>query len=678
MDPSSVSDELRCAICFRVLDDPVSPMGFPCQHIWCRACIMIALHHKQQCPQDRKALQARQLQPMVLARNLINRVVVKCKHANRGCVWTGCLEDRVVHQRKNDCLFLCRLNCGAVVRQSCLRSHTKTCSMATIPCPYARYGCAETVHRCTLEKHLSECAQEHARLLEQWQEGQANWQNVARQRWERMRRRGARFAEPERERSAAQPTKAQMQQIVGELSLHPRELGRKLVRALYNKDLVRARIFLSMPSADYTQHGPHGWTALQLSAKFGWNDCVDTLLSRRANANLSTSLQPWRPLDLALNFHHAQAAVRLQAAGGINSLGYLVANRDLHMVRERLGPLLVTKRHSLVYDPPFSAKSPMAIAQTASVDRGRATPMVKLLQELCKATTAVLSDQDSWTQHLRAALTPTVDMSALPAKSTAQSLLRLRTQVDRLSGYMRHPRAAIVRNAVDSHRTWLRLLAECVCWDKKFRAYRSGIVGWRRRSRKEARAAVAERAFRLFWMPWWENLPWPIPAHFHDIAVPELRDAEGRLLDYTRSVNKFARRLLKDAEALLVTVLRRGLVWFPNEASPLIWEMVYCQWSRRHMILHLVPFGLSFSSAHCEDRIRRRIREAGHPTKSRCAKHSALCSLLRFLSVLKYSPDGQIVCEEIPHTSVAPDRPRLKSSHRNRGGFSSSSSAMSA
>mmetsp|Transcript_21008 Transcript_21008/g.44755 ORF Transcript_21008/g.44755 Transcript_21008/m.44755 type:complete len:289 (-) Transcript_21008:68-934(-) len=87
VNPCSISPTLRCAICFEVFDDPVFFSGRPCQHVFCRTCIVPALERRAKCPicRSRPALCSR-LQPHLAIRNLLDEIVVRCGH---GCSWTG-------------------------------------------------------------------------------------------------------------------------------------------------------------------------------------------------------------------------------------------------------------------------------------------------------------------------------------------------------------------------------------------------------------------------------------------------------------------------------------------------------------------------------------------------------------------------------------------------------------
>lgn len=92
--PLSVSETLKCPVCFDIFDDPVFCGGRPCQHVFCRACLEQALVASGQCPTCRADVEHEDLQPHQAIRNLLDEVVVRCE---RSCGWTGRRDARSAH-----------------------------------------------------------------------------------------------------------------------------------------------------------------------------------------------------------------------------------------------------------------------------------------------------------------------------------------------------------------------------------------------------------------------------------------------------------------------------------------------------------------------------------------------------------------------------------------------------
>jgi hypothetical protein len=81
----NVQDIMTCTLCYEF---PMEPVTTPCGHVFCRSCILQALSHKKECPNDRQPLQGNQLQSISgIARRIWEQVGLKCP--NGGCEWTG-------------------------------------------------------------------------------------------------------------------------------------------------------------------------------------------------------------------------------------------------------------------------------------------------------------------------------------------------------------------------------------------------------------------------------------------------------------------------------------------------------------------------------------------------------------------------------------------------------------
>mmetsp|Transcript_7429 Transcript_7429/g.13188 ORF Transcript_7429/g.13188 Transcript_7429/m.13188 type:complete len:259 (-) Transcript_7429:56-832(-) len=110
VNPSSISETLRCPVCFEVFEDPVFCGGRPCQHVFCRLCVERALltpqvdktdtsdyhegHESSEgvdlghghCPSCRAEMHLHDLQPHQVVRSLLDELQVRCP---RACGWTG-------------------------------------------------------------------------------------------------------------------------------------------------------------------------------------------------------------------------------------------------------------------------------------------------------------------------------------------------------------------------------------------------------------------------------------------------------------------------------------------------------------------------------------------------------------------------------------------------------------
>ncbi|RWS25570.1 E3 ubiquitin-protein ligase NRDP1-like protein [Leptotrombidium deliense] len=107
---NTIDDELKCPICFRVLEDPMQ--GQHCDHIFCGSCIDGWLLTANICPMDRLPLIRKQLQPVSkMVTNLLSRLEVKCPNEKNGCCLTLPLGSLKSHL--NGCRFsdnLCDYN----------------------------------------------------------------------------------------------------------------------------------------------------------------------------------------------------------------------------------------------------------------------------------------------------------------------------------------------------------------------------------------------------------------------------------------------------------------------------------------------------------------------------------------------------------------------------------------
>jgi len=656
VEPDLVDPDLRCCICHNVFNDPVSPMGNPCQHVFCNACIRRWLRTNSYCPMDKKPIEQEHLQSMLLVKNIISRLRVKCKRASSGCIWTGTLEDRPRHKVPEECMDRCPHNCGAILPHAQVRRHCEAdCPALPVKCPYGKYGCTAKTTRSDLSRHLSEHSEVHLDLLQAWEARSARrteQQNRPRP-FTSNHMRGRRTRE--RKVDDYKTTVEVANQVAICLHSDAVHKGHILVSSLYNKSLGVARAVLGLPDVEVNLEGQAGFFPIHLAAKFGWGDIVGTLLAKQANANVQCKRFGFRPLDLALTFHHADVAVRLQSKGGTNSLSYAIRHQDLDLLDELLEECEDADGASIedtLFAPPLRRSSPMAIAQMLSTRSSRGTGVVRHLQ---RHFTSSDSGQDNPFAHLRSALLPLVDMDALPPQTTTMMLCQrygATWETLRSCGSLGLPFFySSIRFAPERISQGLQLWSACNQNDKLRQRSFSSISA--------AKAFAAEAAVHVFKVPWWESLPWPLPESKCK-ACPLLQEAAHLL--FAAPPEKGNKKVLPRIEHLLIEVMRSGLPWFPSSESPLYWEGP----RHRPTALHLVPFGIILKNSDRKHLswLRRQLGafigatasfHGFSPRQSQCCwqpRRLLMASLLRFLSVVQYeSQNGSpplIVCGE-PH-----------------------------
>ena len=123
---NNIDEELRCQICFGVLQDPLQAVE--CEHTFCRVCINEWLKNSPSCPVDRNQLRANQLQQIPrIVRNLINHLQIYCDFKVKGCEQVVMLEELESHKLR--CSFNpeipieCPKYCGAFVPKNRLTEH---------------------------------------------------------------------------------------------------------------------------------------------------------------------------------------------------------------------------------------------------------------------------------------------------------------------------------------------------------------------------------------------------------------------------------------------------------------------------------------------------------------------------------------------------------------------------
>ena len=91
--PDDVPHDIFCGVCHEIATDPALT---PCDHMFCRSCILEALSHRPECPCDRRPLEEYRLEPIKgILKRIWESVRVKCP--NDGCDWVGTVSNYTAH-----------------------------------------------------------------------------------------------------------------------------------------------------------------------------------------------------------------------------------------------------------------------------------------------------------------------------------------------------------------------------------------------------------------------------------------------------------------------------------------------------------------------------------------------------------------------------------------------------
>lgn len=121
-----VDEELICAICSGVLEDPLQAPQ--CEHAFCSVCIHEWLTRQPTCPVDRNPITPNQLKPVPrILRNLLARLCITCENVNYGC--TAVVNLDMLQAHLQECEHNpkkpvhCEAGCGLVVPMDELKDH---------------------------------------------------------------------------------------------------------------------------------------------------------------------------------------------------------------------------------------------------------------------------------------------------------------------------------------------------------------------------------------------------------------------------------------------------------------------------------------------------------------------------------------------------------------------------
>ncbi|XP_076286699.1 E3 ubiquitin-protein ligase NRDP1 elgi isoform X1 [Lasioglossum baleicum] len=127
-----VDQELICAICSGVLEDPVQVSNMlqapECEHTFCRTCITEWIKRQATCPLDRTQIDTTLLRvaPRIL-RNLLARLCISCDNVTHGCQEIVKLNSLASHleqcEYNPDRPMLCEQGCNVVIPKNELKDH---------------------------------------------------------------------------------------------------------------------------------------------------------------------------------------------------------------------------------------------------------------------------------------------------------------------------------------------------------------------------------------------------------------------------------------------------------------------------------------------------------------------------------------------------------------------------
>ena len=217
-----VPEHLVCGLCKHAANGPSITMC--CGELFCKACIASALEEKRPCPSCKEPTFSTFLNPKF--EKSIKNLRVHCTMKDRGCQWTGQLEQLDTHlevetgdcehvdiecpekcgqqiQKRqlaahiaNECPerdFVCQY-CGfkatyviisnkhwpecqnypvpcpnecsiGAVERNILEDHLNTCPLQVVECDFSYAGCNKKLQRQDMEKHVEESTREHLTLM---------------------------------------------------------------------------------------------------------------------------------------------------------------------------------------------------------------------------------------------------------------------------------------------------------------------------------------------------------------------------------------------------------------------------------------------------------------------------------------------------------------------------------
>ena len=217
-----VPEHLVCGLCKHAANGPSITMC--CGELFCQACIAPVLEEKRPCPSCQEPTFSTFLNPKF--ERSIKSLRVHCTMKDRGCQWTGKLEQLEAHLdvETGDCEYVdieCPEKCGqqiqkcqlathisnecperdfvcmycgfkatydtvsnehwpecqnypvpcpnrcdiGAVERNMLEDHLNMCSLQVVECDFSYAGCNKKLQRQDMEKHVEESTREHLALM---------------------------------------------------------------------------------------------------------------------------------------------------------------------------------------------------------------------------------------------------------------------------------------------------------------------------------------------------------------------------------------------------------------------------------------------------------------------------------------------------------------------------------
>jgi hypothetical protein len=131
MNEESINERLKCSICVRPYNDPVSTNCKSKKHTFCRHCIEEWIGRNPSCPTCREALAIPDLTPITdgFLIDMLNELQIRCQFCQQAGLERGNFIDHI----------------------------SKGCLKVNISCPSADIKCPWTGSRDQLDQHLSAC-----------------------------------------------------------------------------------------------------------------------------------------------------------------------------------------------------------------------------------------------------------------------------------------------------------------------------------------------------------------------------------------------------------------------------------------------------------------------------------------------------------------------------------------
>jgi len=129
-----MNPDLVCPICLGILQNVVVDC---CGHAYCNNCLATSMKHSYKCPKTNLYWEFKSMAPMPILQNLLNSLKIKCIHSERGCKWTGNLEQLKAHVN-NECNSIriqCRnKGCEVFESRETMSEHEKQCQFYELTC----------------------------------------------------------------------------------------------------------------------------------------------------------------------------------------------------------------------------------------------------------------------------------------------------------------------------------------------------------------------------------------------------------------------------------------------------------------------------------------------------------------------------------------------------------------